>query len=1037
MNDPNTTTQTTEMIYRRLIDPVPFFRWELPPGIWIIVLAFVLLIGFFYIGWMYFKDSRGIGPWWSILLGLLRASVYLLLAWIFLLPGRQSVESATAHSKVILLWDASESMVVTVDDPPIAGVAFSKMKSRQDKVLDLLTSDMVNFIGRLVDKNPVTGYRFARGLDEDWRYFDKDHSWTRAERQAFEEQMRDPSKSKDAQPDAKPMSVAAWSEWLKPTIEGAVPPATQDEWTKEEKDRFTAQEEANKKLRDKAFFKGTNVSDSVQSALIKEMNGMVQGIVVFTDGRSTEGSDLVYDDLERRAKAANIPIFVVGIGEDRPVVKIEIVDTRGPALVQPEDTFKVVVDIDGIGLEDQEIEALLEVLNIRKTKDNKEEQLDITLTEPEDKANPGKKRQEINLGKSLKLQPEKKVKFDRSTPPHAEVEYVINATTLARAAGIDLSAGEFAKIKWEIGETKDSEMRVRQIVPKDRLEVFADKEHVGDPFDFRVLKRPVRVLLMASGPSHDFQFLNTLLIREVEKKRAEQTIYMQLPPGRSPGDRRMGVVLGVPAERLLNHFPNRLDKPVDDPNEKYYDLSEFDVVVAFDPDWNQLSDEELNTLGKWVDKGGGLVVLGGPINTVQLAKPGANKDKIKPILDLYPVVLKDVRIDELDRTTDRPWPLSFEGATPEMEFLKLDDNPDRPFLSDWDEFFYGKVIPKGEPKPPDVENGFFSYYPSEKVKVGAQVVARFMDPKAKMNDGYQMPYIVLTDPNSGRRVVWIANMETYRLRKHSESFHERFWAKLMRYAGAKNQGKVNKRISLNMSSKYKSNQFINLDARIDGPGGEPLPKSAKVKISIKLPLGADPKEVPTEIEMKPKPGNDANDAGKFTAKFQVKTPGDYSLELKVQNTSDTESRKFSVVEANPELDNTRPDFDRMYRMASEADSVLARMGPDDAAKLKKNLQRPKLTPAAPPKDGKDAKDVVVKDDKVRLYFNLNNAELIPTCMVPETKTKTMRGQIQDTWDGPLDLKPIGIDYQLKFWWLYVAVGLFSTEWLIRKLLRLA
>ena len=58
------------------------------------------------------------------------------------------------------------------------------------------------------------------------------------------------------------------------------------------------------------------------------------------------------------------------------------------------------------------------------------------------------------------------------------------------------------------------------------------------------------------------------------------------------------------------------------------------------------------------------------------------------------------------------------------------------FLDDWKEFFYGKE------KAGAVKRGFFNYYPTESVKVGAIVVATFMDPRAKMKNGEQMPYIV-------------------------------------------------------------------------------------------------------------------------------------------------------------------------------------------------------------------------------------------------------------------------------------------------------
>ena len=90
--------------------------------------------------------------------------------------------------------------------------------------------------------------------------------------------------------------------------------------------------------------------------------------------------------------------------------------------------------------------------------------------------------------------------------------------------------------------------------------------------------------------------------------------------------------------------------PLEEFNYPEAPCPEYDAILAFDPDWTLLSEEQLRLVARWVDKGGGLVAVGGPINTLQLARPGANRDKLKPILDLYPVILKDIRIEELDRT---------------------------------------------------------------------------------------------------------------------------------------------------------------------------------------------------------------------------------------------------------------------------------------------------------------------------------------------------------------------------------------------------
>src|SRR5262249_55725517 len=159
----------------------------------------------------------------------------------------------------------------------------------------------------------------------------------------------------------------------------------------------------------------------------------------------------------------------------------------------------------------------LDVTHTKKGKGGKEEALPVLLVEPEDKSKPDRKREGINLGTKVTLRPAAPPKFDRSTPPRAEVEFLVDAAALAQAAGTTLPPGK----KFEIGETAEGELKFRARVPKDKREVFAAKDHVSDAADLRVIKRPLRVLLFASAPTRDYQFVRTLLVREVEKKRAE------------------------------------------------------------------------------------------------------------------------------------------------------------------------------------------------------------------------------------------------------------------------------------------------------------------------------------------------------------------------------------------------------------------------------------------------------------------------------------------------------------------------------------
>ncbi len=1084
MND-SIKTLTTNLVYRRFDDPIKVFGLELPPWVWGAVLSVVLVVAFFYVGWMYLKDSRSVGPWWATFLGLLRSCVYILLALVFLLPAKRTWEDTTERSKVLLLVDGSLSVTETIDDLPVEGKGFAGLPTRQEKVLQLLEKGNLAFIKELMDKNPVTLHRFGSRIDDFFYVCTDGHVWSREDLEAREKEL-DPTKKQPAT--RLNVTSGLLNAWLMPNrkdvelfgrldqlsagldqIQGdlKLEPRTLDllrqyspkeinngvsldsEEKQQIKERMAADKERIKKLLDynvkiidAGVFSSTNVPDTTLTLLNKEINKMVQGIIVITDGRNTTpATTQTLLTLEQRSKAHKIPIFVVGVGSERPQVRVDVADVRAPKTIRPEDQFKLVVEVVGEGLAGMPAKITLDVTCVNKKADGKEELEDIRILEFNPKAPKDKKKQEISLGKTITLQPIEPVKFDKSTPPRATAEFQIDAASLARGANVDLSTGPYRGMKWEIAETTGGEGRagteIRFVarIPRDKAELFTDPEHVSQKVGLQVLRKPMQVLLFASSASREFQFLRTLLLREMDNDKALLSIYLQPPPGAEP---REGIVHGLSnPKRQLANFPDKFDRPNLDEDAKLMDLASYDVIVCFDPDWKQLTDEQLANVLKWADRGGGLVLIGGPLNTVELARPGAYKEKLKPILDLYPVVLRDVRIIQGDRPLDKPWPLQFTGATPEMEFLRLSDEVEKgtaPFLSDWQQFW---GIDKANPDRVLFKHGIFDYYPVEQEKAGNIVVARYTDPQSKDKTGQQMPYIVVTPEGTGRRVIWLGSGELWRLRQYKEMFHERFWTKLIRYAGASNQGQSTKRITLYAGRTFKANRPIPIDAKIFGKEGKPLDAKAQApQVTIKPPPGVNPREVPTDVVMKLKPGSTEY----YAASFQIRSPGTYDLEVLVPETKDVATQRFTVEPSNPELDNTRPDFDLMYRLASEADQVLPRMTEKNRQELRRSLVRSQGGEAAgavkADKPGRES-----GDEKLRLYFDLDNAHLIPNCMISDKTISRSKGPVADwLWDDgwvlwtPADTtkQPIKLSYVL-----VIGVGLLSVEWLTRKLLRLA
>jgi RNA polymerase sigma factor (sigma-70 family) len=290
-------------------------------------------------------------------------------------------------------------------------------------------------------------------------------------------------------------------------------------------------------------------------------------------------------------------------------------------------------------------------------------------------------------------------------------------------------------------------------------------------------EKPLRVLLFTSAPTREYQFVRTLFVKLDDKKEAELSICLQ-------SGARGGVVQDVPAERLLKKFPTRLtDDDKKDKDDKYGNLAHYDVIIAFDPDWTKLSEEQGQLLEKWVgQEGRGLIFIAGPINTLGLVRPG-NARRVKPILDVLPVRLKDSRLLK-ERNPSRPWPLAFPA--PE-KFLKLDPNG-KGDLAGWSEFFFGKQRDDWQKTTDQPERGFYAAYPVQSVKPAATVIATFRDPEARIAaDGDKtrdLPYLVAMSYGKGKS-IYLGSGETWRLRQFDSDFSDRLWTQLTHYAASR------------------------------------------------------------------------------------------------------------------------------------------------------------------------------------------------------------------------------------------------------------
>lgn len=1020
MNETGTQLEE-ELIYRRLAEGFPLFGREVEPQWWWAAIIPVLAITVVLVVWMYVKDARRVGWAWALFLGLCRTTVYGLLLYMFLLPARQMWEKSEKKSRVIVAFDVSASMN-TVDDP------FSTIAapSRLQKVLDYLNDDSAAFLKKLLDKNPVLVYRFGSRLDDESRTFEAVesisetpnasptteyrpfHRMVQLPNGTFRPEYGEPWKIEDWKafanydfrpflyrglssegiakvkaflnlPDDKPLDLKAAREMSAKTPESLTPPEMPLE--DEAPYRATLSKFKGRVELVETIGQATNVPESLLGLVNREAGNLVQGIVIFSDGQSNLGSDTAIGELRTRAKRENIPIFTVAVGEDRKVVNVRLADIQAPDQTTPNDPYKIFVNVEAEGLVGQSLPITLE------------------LTAPQ-------RETPFTITKDVKIAP--------GEPPGGQVEFEIKVADLPE--DVRSKASNFK-------EFVEGDWKVLARTPRVKDERFPEKEHRTEPITIKIIKKPIRVLLFASAPTRDFQFLMNQLIRD----KADISIVIQ-----NEGGTKGPISLLDDPNRILSHFPDRLNVGDDsgvDEKEKWYNLAKYDTVVAFDPDWSQLKEEQLKMIQTWVElNAGGLLYVAGPFYTRKLAvaQRGEN-EPLRPIVDIMPVIPGDLVLSMLKHTGKEPFRLKFEGINPESDFLKLDDDIGDDPLAGWEQFFTGKEKYNENAR---LLRGFYSFYPVEMVKPGANVLARYTSPDARGKDGKDAPYIVQTRVGQGM-TIFVGSGEIWRLRQYKEVYFERFWTKMMRYAASFSQRKQDRRGRILMPKEFINGNYIRIMAQLLNAELKPVEKTFEPKVTL-VPVELDQYQTKDkekenlkyrkQFSLSAKTGQEEW-AGYFArqvlAAGETYPPGQWRMDVEIPDSRETLKHRFIIRQSNPETDNTRVDYENLIQLAGDVDEIANRIEPKTLARLNEVAARG-------PEGG-----------KLAFRFEKKDAlEVIPECMTAETKNFRNRGAVTDLWDKGIEMKLSGTNYSIS-WVLLVVVGLLSVEWLTRKLLRLA
>ncbi len=546
----------------------------------------------------------------------------------------------------------------------------------------------------------------------------------------------------------------------------------------------------------------TRIGDAIKFIVGKERGGSIAGIVLLTDGAQNAGGPAA--ESVALARQAGIAVFPVGLGSEKRPINLRVVDLEAPPRVYPGDRFTVTGYLQAYGFAGRTVKV----------------ELSSRVAE-----NP-------NAAAPEKFEEEQRVKLPAD--------------------------GEVAVLRFEV--TPDEQGR-REF----KLKVSAPEQDLDDTDNqkmatVQIVERRSRVLLVAGGPMHDFQFLRNMLFRD---KSVDVDVLLQIG---KPG-------ISQEADEVLFEFPKTADE-----------LFRYDAIVAFDPDWTALDELQVDLLDRWLaEKAGGLIVVAGTVNTARWASRIRSDPRLDKIQALYPVVFYSRGAATLSLGkfgSSSPWPLQFTRDGLEGEFLWLEDTP-LDSQKAWESF-----------------PGVYGYYAVKDAKPGARVFARFSDPDASL-DREQPVYMAGHFYGAGR-VFFMGSGEIWRMRGIHEKYFEAFYTKLIRWIS---QGRLlrdsSRGVLLVEKDRCLLGDEVEIRAMLNDAQHQPL-QAESVQATVSHSDG-------TRIGIVMRRLKDSPRQGTYFGSFSAQKIGDYRIELRPPDSPEEEMLTREIRVLAPQLETEKPE----------------------------------------------------------------------------------------------------------------------------------
>ena len=258
--------------------------------------------------------------------------------------------------------------------------------------------------------------------------------------------------------------------------------------------------------------------------------------------------------------------------------------------------------------------------------------------------------------------------------------------------------------------------------------------------EVNAVDRKDRILLFASAPSRDYQFFCTQIYRD---KTMEVDVCL---PWAQAG-------ISQSADKILDKFPSSRNE-----------MAEYDAVIAFDPDWRELSPEQIDILEFWIARqGGGLILIAGPVHQGDIITGWVTDPGMDKIRALYPVdfLAKAASFDHRYHAGSVPHPLKFTREGENAVFLQITDEQGVSIN------FWGRFA------------GYYGYFSVKGVKPSATLFASSGSPDTGEKE--ESGALMVEQFYGAGRVFYFGSGELWRLRRVEERAFEQMVTKVIRH----------------------------------------------------------------------------------------------------------------------------------------------------------------------------------------------------------------------------------------------------------------